>query len=81
MPLVNRIGGLKDTVIDFSLEGGFGITFDQVSVDAVNNAIKRGSHWYSQKEDYNKNTKYIMSIDHSWDKSAQEYIDVYNTLK
>jgi len=81
VPVVNRIGGLKDTVSDFSLNGGFGITCNEASVDAFNNAIERGVSWYSHKEAFNKNTKYMMSIDHSWDKSAQDYINLYKTLK
>jgi len=24
---------------------------------------------------------HMMSIDHSWDSSAQQYIDIYNSLK
>lgn len=81
VPLVNRVGGLKDTVVDYSLEGGFGVTFDTASVGDIVNAMHRAAYWYNDEKKFKSNIKYIMNIDHSWDKSAQDYINVYNSLK
>ncbi len=81
VPVVNRVGGLKDTVVDFSLEHGFGVTFDNASVADIVNAIQRCMYFYSEEKRFKANQKTMMGIDHSWDKSAQDYLDLYTSLK
>lgn len=80
VPIVRQIGGLKDTVIDIS-ENGFGITHLHTEVNDIVNAIERATIFYSQAEKFKENKKRIMQIDHSWDKSAQEYIHLYKLQK
>lgn len=80
MPIVNKIGGLKDTVIDIE-NNGFGICHDGVSVDTVTKAIKRAVSFYDQQDKYINNSKKIMSIDYSWHNSAKEYLNLYKSLK
>jgi starch synthase len=41
MPIVRSTGGLKDTVIDFGDEGGYGIRFANVSVDDICVSVTR----------------------------------------
>jgi starch synthase len=79
IPIVRRTGGLKDTVKDFGEPGGFGICFDIASVGDICNAIHRAIELYQQKDKVNKIRKHIMKIDHSWEKSAQIYINLYNS--
>lgn len=79
IPIVNNVGGLKDTVIDISKKG-FGFVQNQVTVTDTCKAIKRATKFYSNTTEFKKNRKFIMQIDHSWDASAQEYINLYNTL-
>lgn len=81
VPIVNRVGGLKDTVVDFSLEHGFGVTHDNASVADIVNAIQRSVYFYSDTKRFKKNQKEIMAIDHSWDKSAQDYFNLYSSFK
>ena len=76
IPIVRRIGGLKDTVIDIG-EGGFGICHDQTSVWDVGHAIGRAYELYLDKKKVKEIRKHMMSIDHSWDNSAQQYIAIY----
>ncbi|MFV0541134.1 MAG: glycogen synthase [Aestuariibaculum sp.] len=80
IPIVRRIGGLKDTVIDINEKNGFGICHDHVTVPEIVNAIYRGIELYKDQSAYKKIRYYIMDIDHSWHVSAKEYIDLYNTL-
>lgn len=80
IPIVNTIGGLKDTVIDIE-NGGFGICHDGVTVEKVTNAITKATSYYQNKEEFQKNSKKLMSIDHSWNNSAQEYVNLYKSLK
>lgn len=79
-PVVNSIGGLKDTVIDIE-QGGYGICHDGVTVDKVTAAISRAALFYTDKKRFQKNSKSILSIDYSWSHSAKEYIQLYKSLK
>ncbi|MDD7913416.1 glycogen synthase [Polaribacter ponticola] len=80
IPVVNEIGGLKDTVIDIK-DDGFGIRHDGVTIEKATDAIKRASDFYKNKNEFLKNSKKIMEIDHSWNNSAQEYLNLYKSLK
>lgn len=76
IPVVRRIGGLKDTVIDIG-DGGFGICHDQTSVWDVGDAIGRAYELYLDTKKVKEIRKFMMQLDHSWDKAAQQYIDLY----
>ncbi len=80
IPIVRRTGGLRDTVWDIG-DNGFGICHDQAKVFDVNQAITRGIDLYNNKNKFDAVRKYSMEIDHSWDKVAIEYINVYQSLK
>ncbi len=79
IPIVRRTGGLKDTVIDIG-DGGFGICHDQVLVWDVCYSIKRAIALYQDQAAYKRLQRKIMKIDHSWHRSAQEYVNLYNSL-
>lgn len=76
IPIVRRIGGLKDTVIDIG-DGGFGICHDQTSIWDVSHAIGRAYELYLDEKRVKEIRKFIMKLDHSWDSAAQQYIDLY----
>lgn len=80
IPIVRSIGGLKDTVIDISEKGGFGICHKEVTVSEITDAIERGEKLFENKTTYNKIRKKIMGINHSWDASALAYINLYKSL-
>lgn len=79
IPIVRRTGGLRDTVIDFG-DNGNGICHDQASVGDVCYSINRAVKLYSDNEKINKIRKTGMSIDHSWERVCQEYIETYNQI-
>ena len=81
VPVVNKIGGLKDTIIDIYSKDGFGIVHEEVNVSKIINAINRAKLFYSETEEFKENRKKIMQINHSWNKSASDYVDLYKTLK
>lgn len=76
IPIVRRIGGLKDTVIDIG-DGGFGICHDQTNMWDVGHAIGRAYELYLDQKKLKEIRKFIMCLDHSWDRAAQQYIDLY----
>ena len=79
IPIVRRTGGLKDTVYDFG-DGGFGICHDKTSVFDVTHSIYRGIQLYADTNTFDAIRKTTMQIDHSWDKVAEEYSTVYQSL-
>ena len=80
VPIIRRTGGLRDTVVDIG-DGGFGICHDQTSVFDVTHSIQRAKSFYNNKRAFNKIRKQIMQIDHSWNKAATDYVELYQSLK
>lgn len=78
VPVVRRIGGLKDTVIDIG-DNGFGICHNNVSVSDIVLSINRATDFYKDQKVFKANRKQIMSIDHSWEVSAKAYIELYKS--
>ncbi|NNM24053.1 MAG: glycogen synthase [Flavobacteriaceae bacterium] len=79
IPVVSSVGGLKDTVIDVG-DGGFGIRHDYVNVGEVCHAVERGVRLYEDQATFRKIRRKIMKIDHSWNASAQKYIELYESI-
>jgi starch synthase len=80
VPIVRRTGGLHDTVTDIG-DGGFGICHDQCSTFDVIHSIQRAKSFYKNKRAFTKIRKQIMQIDHSWSKAANDYLELYKSLK
>jgi starch synthase len=80
IPMVRKIGGLKDTVKDFGEKDGFGITMDQSSAEDIAYSVKRAIELYNDKNRFDAIRKTIMAIDHSWDVSAEKYIKLYEKI-
>jgi starch synthase len=81
IPIVRSTGGLIDTVVDMGDENGYGIRFNHASVGDIHYSIARAVDAYKNQEHINTMRTTMMEIDNSWDRSAQHYIDVYNSLK
>lgn len=78
IPIVRRTGGLKDTVLDAGDPDGFGICFNEANVGEITHAIYRAVQLYGNREKTNEIVERILQIDHSWEQSAQIYINLYN---
>ncbi|MBZ4187382.1 glycogen synthase [Niabella sp. 3A5MI-3] len=82
VPMVRNIGGLKDTVVDYGDQGGFGIKMEQSSVGDIAYSVGRAIDLYSNKQDlYDAMRTRIMTIDHGWDMSAKQYLQLYESLR
>jgi len=79
VPIVRRTGGLKDTVLDIG-DGGFGICHDNTSVYDVNHSITRGIELFHNQTQFDEVRTTAMNIDHSWEKAAQTYLNVYQSI-
>ena len=80
VPIVRRTGGLRDTVLDIG-DNGFGICHDNCSTFDVTHSIQRAKKLYADKKTFHKIRKQIMQIDHSWNKAAMDYLELYLSLK
>ncbi|HEY4194175.1 MAG TPA: glycogen/starch synthase [Mucilaginibacter sp.] len=81
VPVVRTTGGLKDTVIDFGDQNGYGIRFLNTSVSDIVHAVARAAELYANTTKLQQIRKRMMALDFSWDRSAKEYINLYESLK
>jgi len=82
LPLVRRVGGLADTVVDCSLEAldegrATGFVFDAFSDDGLDAPIRRALALYRRKADWKAVQRAAMAQRHDWAVAAQGYLAVY----
>ncbi len=85
VPVVARVGGLADTVIDANdaaLAAGVatGIQFSPVTLEALEHAIARTFQLYAAPTKWQAMQKAGMQADVSWTRSAGLYAALYNSL-
>ncbi|TZF83057.1 glycogen synthase [Pedobacter sp. BS3] len=81
VPVVRSTGGLKDTVIDMQLDDGYGICFDDASVQSVCYAIDRAVVVHADHPKMQLLRRKMMGLDYSWKRSANQYIQLYQSFK
>ena len=79
IPLVRQTGGLKDSIIDFSLKNGNGYTFSGYDANSLVEMVQRAINDY-KSDDFNKKVQKVMSVDFSWSQSAKSYIEMYKKV-
>lgn len=85
LPIVRKTGGLADTVVDALPETiadntATGIVFTDATAGSLLEAIKRALLLYSDKTSWRKIQLQGMQQDFSWQLSAQQYLDLYNSI-
>ncbi|MGC8976910.1 MAG: glycogen synthase [Candidatus Ratteibacteria bacterium] len=77
IPVVRKVGGLYDTVIDIN-DGGYGFTFlkDEEFIDTIRRCI----WFYNEKDSFKKIVEKCMKLDFSWKNSANQYKEIYESL-
>ena len=86
LPLVRRVGGLADTVVDAtatSLAEGLatGFAFDDDSPSALMSAIGRATELFREREIWQRMMRRAMTRNFSWAAAARLYAGVYRTLR
>jgi starch synthase len=76
LPIVHATGGLKDTVTD----GVDGFVFDEPTPHGLWLAVERALAAYADKSVMRRMMATAMSRDHSWEKSARAYSNLYEVL-
>ena len=79
VPLVRAVGGLADTVRNYSPKtgDGTGFTFDDYSAQALLNTLRWALEVYEDRAAWLRIQRAGMAQDFSWDASAREYVKVY----
>ena len=80
VPVVRRTGGLRDTVIDFGDEEGYGICFNHASMEDIVHSMGRGIELYQNKAKLKEVRERMMNIDLSWESSAEKYMHLYHSI-
>jgi len=79
VPIVRAVGGLDDTIIDYTEnpEIGTGFKFREYTKEAMLDAIKRAIGLYKNRDLWQSLMIRCMKEDYSWERSAKEYIELY----
>jgi len=80
VPMVRSTGGLQDTVIDMGDPNGFGIRFNHASIHDIYYSVSRAVEVFKDDNQLLAMRKYMMQINHSWDKTVDEYTAVYQSV-
>jgi glycogen/starch synthases, ADP-glucose type len=85
IPLVSRVGGLNDTVIDANVAAmqadvATGVQFAPPSAAALGDAIRRTLALYADQKAWKKMQRRGMKSDVSWETSAARYAQLYASL-
>ncbi|MCS0496365.1 glycogen synthase GlgA [Ancylobacter sp. MQZ15Z-1] len=85
LPVVARVGGLADTVIDAnemacSIGVGTGVQFSPVTGPALRQALRRTHALWGKPALWAKLQRNAMATDVSWERAAVEYDRLYRTL-
>jgi starch synthase len=82
VPVVRKVGGLADTVIDWDVKTGkgTGFVFEEYDAEAMLEAIERAVATFSRKRVWTKIVKAGMEQDFSWEHAAQAYSRLFEQL-
>jgi len=85
VPIVSRVGGLADTVIDanaaaIASDVATGVQFGPVAIDHLANALRRAIALFHDKPVWRKMQHNGMAVDVSWRNSAKHYADLYRQI-
>jgi starch synthase len=81
VPIVRATGGLRDTVRDYNgAAGGTGFSFEPYSAMALGDAMDRARTVFAKPSEWKELQLEGMRQDFSWDRSAREYVKLYDGI-
>lgn len=83
LPVVRRVGGLADSVVDLTPEttadkSATGFVFDEYLSHCLADCIERAVDTWQDESVWQQMVRTGMSVDWSWRKSGQRYLQVYH---
>jgi len=85
IPVVSRVGGLADTIIDandaaLAAGSGNGVQFTPVTAAALDLAIERTNRLFARRALWGALQRSAMAADVSWQRSAIRYAELFHSL-
>jgi starch synthase len=82
VPIVHRVGGLNDTVIDYNpyTGKGTGFVFDKFNGYEFYGAIIRAMEDWYDEEKWNVLVKRVMKESHDWEIPAKKYLKLFRKI-
>lgn len=85
LPVVSRVGGLADTVVDanevaLDARAGSGVVFAPVTADALNGAVERTAVLWRDHLQWARLQRHAMATDVSWAHAAKRYAALFRSL-
>jgi starch synthase len=85
LPLVRRVGGLADTVVDANAQtllsdSASGFVFVDATAKALGARLTEACALYRQRDSWRQIQRRAMAQDYSWDDSAANYAGLYGSL-
>jgi starch synthase len=82
VPVVRAVGGLADTVVDYEpgRQTSTGFVFEPYTPAALLDALRRALALYPNRPEWRNLQLTGMGQDHSWDRSAREYVKIYERV-
>jgi len=79
IPIVRAVGGLDDSVVDYtaSAELADGIKFREYTAVALAKAIRKALALYEKPELFRQYRRNAMTVDFSWERTVEDYLRVY----
>ncbi len=85
LPVVRRVGGLRDTVTDLTPrtladDSGTGFVFDAATPQAWTEAVRRAQALKHVPEDWHRAMRIAMAREHGWQQPARAYLAHYRAV-
>jgi starch synthase len=85
LPLVHRVGGLADTVVDCSLENladntASGFVFGEFHQEDFQRAVRRAFALFDRRAEWNRVRARAMRQALGWESSAAKYVELYQNV-
>jgi starch synthase len=84
LPLVRRVGGLADTVVDTTLEdldtAATGFVFDGFDAPSLSRALRRANTLWRRPADWARVRERAMRQQFGWDEPARQYAALYKKI-
>jgi starch synthase len=82
IPVVGAVGGLDDTIVDYTKnpQTGNGFKYNKIGQVGFEDALKRAASLYKDKKSWKLLINRAMKMDFSWQQSAKEYIKLYRRV-
>jgi starch synthase len=83
VPIVTAVGGLDDTIQPYTARasGANGFKFRELTPEALVRTVRQAVRLYHDKSVWLPLMRQGMTVDHSWETSAREYVKVYRRAR